>query len=211
MSFLTLFRKPSLESLLDTLGADAANPPAATPPAPDRFVFDVTHRVQIWYDTANAVQSQFGTLTAYRAITLRGELLWFVHEHGRGDRFHAVTDTALDAMCMANAAWDQAQRACAMAVQLTRLTQDIRRGRVRFHATLEDAQHTPMSPLGFRAVLDGAGLFGVSRISASTLVRMMRREPQLTYVLHAAWERHKSAPSDDQRPVRRPTGFAAIC
>lgn len=208
MTFLDIFKKPDLTTLLATLSGDSR---IELDDVADRFVFDVTHRVQVWYDTAQAAHSDFGTLLAHRAITVRGALVWLVRATNRGLTYHADTPDPQHAMHMAMRTWDEARQLRDRPNELHSLIADVRRGRTRFQVRLEDATLTPLSAHGFRAALDKAGLFGMKHVSAATLVRLMKKDPLLAHVLFEAWQRYRSTPAPDARADNAPVGFEAMC
>ncbi len=219
MALLPFFQKPNLSDLLRDLAAthiDTTLTPANLPPRPlsqdsERFEFDVTHRVQIWYDRTHAVHSKFGTLTAYRAITLRGDLLWFVRQEQSGLRFHACVEDPHVAMDLAMNTWDAARQLRDNPAVLKDIMGELRRGRARLQVCLADAEATPLSQLGFRALLDSVGLFGLTRISGQTITVLMKKEPLLAHVLHVAWRRHQTEAAYALPASDVPVGFEAIC
>lgn len=215
MALLPFFQKPNLSDLLRDLAATQGStlPPFCDlpPQGPERFEFDVTHRVQLWYDRTHAVTSKFATLIAYRAITLKGDLLWLVCQDHTGLRFHASVDDPHEAMDLALTTWENARHLRDNPAVLDDIITDLRRGRARIQVTLTDAEATPLSALGMRAVLDSVGLFGINRVSGQTLILLMKKEPLLAHVLHAAWRRHQSMALPALKAAGTPIGFEAMC
>ena len=201
MPIFSMFSKPTLSDLLDKLRAEH--------PGSDRlkrFVYEVHQGVPCWYDTEHQAGSGFGTLVASRAITLQGNLFWRVDDAERGLVFHAEVTSPYDAMDHALRVWDHARQLRDAPGTLDTLIQDIRRGAISFRVELDDAAGTPLSTFGFRALLDGKGLFGISRVSARSALRMARQEPLVTHVIYAAWMRQRAMPMPE-----RPIGFEAMC
>lgn len=201
MSLLSFFHKPALTDLLACLSAEHAGSEQ-----PERFQFDVSHGVQSWHDTEHCVQSGFGTLTATRAITMTGTMFWRVTDPERGHVYHALATDPYLAMDTALRAWDRARQVRDAPAALHRLVSDLRRGAVEFRIELDDAVATPLSIFGFRALLDTQGLSDQKRISATSVLPLMKAEPLVAHVIHAAWERHQSQSAPDQ-----PVGFEAMC
>ncbi|MEM9872351.1 MAG: hypothetical protein AAF822_13965 [Pseudomonadota bacterium] len=201
MSILSFLHKPALSDLLARLSAEHAGSDH-----PERFQFDVSHGVQSWHDTENAVQSGFGTLTAQRAITVNGDLFWRVTDPKRRLVFHAQSAKAHDAMDLALRAWDNARQLRDAPGQLNHLVTELRRGSIAFGVQVSDAAATPLSVIGFRALLEASGLKDLRRISALSVLHLMKTEPLVLHVIHAAWARQQAQPSSEE-----PIGFEAMC
>lgn len=201
MSFLSFFQKPALTDLLACLGAEHAGTDQ-----PKRFQFDLSQGVQSWFDTEHSVRSEFGTLTATRAITVTGDLFWRVDDPERGLVFHAQIDNPYNAMDLALRAWDTARQLRDAPAEMHDLVTRLRRGAVSFRVQLSDATATPLSVFGFRALLEGAGFFDVTSVSAQSVQRLIKKEPLVAYVIHAAWARQQAQPTPDE-----PVGFEAMC
>lgn len=201
MSIVSFFYKPALTDLLARLGAEHDGSAQA-----DRFQFDVSFGVQSWHDTEHQVQSGFGTLTASRAITMNGDLFWRVDDPDRGHIYHADANTPYAAMDQALRAWDSARQLRDAPAPLHALIAELRRGTVTFHVQMSDAMTTPLSTMGFQALLETSGLFDLNRISAQSILRLIKTEPLVTHVLYAAWMRQQARPTPDE-----PVGFEAMC
>ncbi|WP_299148361.1 hypothetical protein [uncultured Tateyamaria sp.] len=186
----------------------------AARPMPDKrgaartkFVHDRTHAVTLWYDPANAIRSNFGTMTAYRAITTGGDLLWHVVFENGASVYHAQCDDPYVAMTQASEAQCAQRQLMDQWHSVQAIARDLLAGRQAFDVTLEDARHAPMCPLGFRAVMTSAGLFGLKRISGKTAARLMRAEPQIGFVIYAVWKRTQVSQEGSTRRVP----FGAVC
>ncbi|WP_415920759.1 hypothetical protein [Tateyamaria sp. SN6-1] len=201
MSFLDLFRTPDLTTLLTQLRAEHAGSDAQ-----GRFTFDTAHGVQLWSDTEHKARSNFGTLVAHRAITARGDLIWRVEDSARGHVFLTDASAPQTAMDLALRTWDSARQLRDAPDPLQALITDLRRDRINFGVELSDAAATPLSAFGFRAVLDRAGFFDLTRVSAQAVLRLMKSEPLVAHVLYAAWVRQQQDPAP-----AHPRGFEAMC
>lgn len=203
MPFSLFAKSPGIPTLLAQLNAEHPGPNPA-----GRFQLDTVHGVQVWYDLNHAECSEFATLIAHRAITAHGDLVWRVSDAERGHRFLSLeTDPAL-AMRAAIHTWDRARQLCAAPATLHRLIHDVRRGRARFDVLASDAADTPLSVVGFKALLERSGFLDLGRVSARSVLRLVKSEPLLTHVLYRAWRRHLAAPKGDLSPQ---AGFAALC
>jgi len=75
-------------------------------PVSGDFVFDKTDWVPLWMDRRHRISSDCQTLWAYRAITLRGQLLWYVFTARKTRGYHATPQDPLAAMEDALDAWE---------------------------------------------------------------------------------------------------------
>jgi hypothetical protein len=210
MSFLLATpRKSSLFRALAAERSDVQRAETGDTPAGDEFLFDDSHWVSVWYDPASAVRSDFGTMTAYRAITVHGELLWYVMFENCASVYHVQCDDAATAITRASEAQCEQRQLMDQWQGVQAIARDLLSGKQAFHVTLEDARNAPMCPLGFRTMMASAGLFGFKRISGKTAARMMKAEPQMGFVIYAAWQRTKAEQAAGLVPA--PVGYEAMC
>ncbi|MEO0402181.1 MAG: hypothetical protein AAF214_07380 [Pseudomonadota bacterium] len=198
--------------LLKTLAAErASSSPSerAANPGADAFVHDTSHWVSLWYDQDNACPSDFGTMTAYRAITVQGDLIWYVVFENGASVYHALCDDPREAITQASEAQSAQRQLMDQWHSVQAIARDLLAGRQKFDVTLDDAHIAPMCPLGFRAVMASAGLFGFKRISGKTAARLMKAEPQMGFVIYAAWMRARA--QTGMAGPRDPVGFEAMC
>ena len=175
------------------------------------FVFANCNWVSLWFDPGHAVASDFGTMTAYRAITTAGELIWYVVPEAGAPVYHAQCADPVQAMDHA-AEVHRGQHALRDEWHLVEtIAQDLRSGTQQFDVTLDDARDAPMCPLGFKAVMASVGLFGFKRISGKTAAKLMAVEPQMGFVIHAAWKRANTSRIKGMITIPTPVGYEAIC
>lgn len=168
------------------------------------FVYDSTDWVRLWYDDGHAVTSPCGVLTAHRAITTCGRLLWLVRSTGKRRAYHAWSDDPADAMDEAARAWAHRKAVRADWQRIESLARDLRRGRRRFDVRIEDAHRSPLCTLGIEGFLSSLGMGRVTRISGRLAGWLMLIEPQVGFVIHEAERRHAQraeAPQDRSAPV----------
>jgi len=67
---------------------------------------------------------------------------------------------------------------------------DLRRGRRHLRVSVEDAHASPLCSLGIEGFCASMGLAQVPAISGRLAGWLMRIEPQLGFVIDAAWQRH---------------------
>lgn len=162
----------------------------------DSFRRDTSDWVKLWYDPGNARVSDCGQMTAYRAITDAGRTLWFVFTPRKTKGYHALTDCHIEAMAMAQHAWQRRRIVRSEWRQVEALARDLRAGRVRMDVRMEDAQASALCTLGIEGFLAGVGLARVTRISGRLAGWLMKIEPQMGFVIYEAQRRHAVAQTD---------------
>lgn len=162
--------------------------------------------VSLFYDTAHKVTSDDGSQYAYRAITTRGELLWFVFSSGKSRGYHSEADCPFDAFREARAALDHRRQIKARWTDVKAIASNLRRGRMRFDILIEDAHTSPLCPMGTRHFLRSVGLPKITRLSGFKLAWLMLLEPQLGFVIHQAALREGVLPVEAARHSVAATG-----
>jgi hypothetical protein len=150
------------------------------------FIPERSDWISLFYDTAHKVVSDDGSQYAYRAITTRGELLWFVFTTGKSRGYHSEADCPFAAFDEAKAALDQRRRIKARWSDVTSVATALRRRKMQFDILIEDAHSSPLCPMGTRHFLRSVGLSGITRLSGFKLAWLMLLEPQLGFVIHQA-------------------------
>ena len=154
------------------------------------FVFDKADWVRLWYDPEHAIRSDCGTMTAYRAITVGGQLLWYVFTDGKTRGFHAIETDPFAAMEAADRAL--ARRKMIRADHWDRIetvASDLRNGRQKFSVSLDDAHRSPLCTLGIEGFMQSVGLGRVQQINGRLAGFLFKIEPQVGFVIHEAWLR----------------------
>ena len=150
------------------------------------FMFERSNWVPLYYDTGSKVVSDDGRQTAYRAITTRGELLWFVFTKGKEHGFHAETTCPFAAF---EAATDSLQRRRQIKghwADITALAARVRLGKQTMTVTLEDAHASPLCSMGIRYFLRTIGMPNAQGLPCKLAAWLMLVEPQLGYVFYQA-------------------------
>ncbi len=158
----------------------------------ENFVFDKTDWVKLWYDPDYVVRSECGRKRAYRAITLGGDLLWYVFSDGKSRGYHALCDDPVEAMELAEAVWLQRKQIKSQWRDVERIAKDLRRGQTSFDVTLEDAHRSPLCTLGIEGFMASMGMASVQKLSGRFAAFLMTFEPQLGFVIFEAWKRHQA-------------------
>lgn len=176
--------------------------------------------VHMWIDPFQKVRGECGLVTAQRGITRAGQLLWLVRHRDKTHGYHAMPDDPVEAIAQARHAWAERRRVLQRWSEVEALARAARSGRYRQTVMIEDAYASALCEVGVRAFMTriGLGRFtrpGVGRMSARNVARLMWIEPQVGFVLMAAFERrHGQRPVSSilslsaARPARR-LGFGA--
>ena len=169
--------------------------------------------VMLWYDPGHAIRSNCGGMTAYRAITTTGDLLWFVAPEGDAPVYHAQCADPFEAIEHATVALGAQADLNRRWTHIERLARDLRSRALQFDVTLEDARLAPICPTGFKAVMASVGLFGARSISGRMAAMLMKVEPGVGYIIHAAWMRTQPPVPEAGGHVtpRAPAVFGAAC
>lgn len=155
--------------------------------------------VPMWVDWGHTVRSDCSTATAMRAITNRGELLWYVRHDTKKHGYHALQDDPFDAINEAMEAWRKRRFVRYQWVDVRRLARDLLLGRQKLTVTLEDAEHSALCTLGIKWFRHRLHLTHKTTLSGRTAAALMKIEPQLGFVIYEAAVREgiwSTKPSD---------------
>jgi hypothetical protein len=190
--FQTLARQRQMTSLIDQEILASG----------DTFSYDKADWVKLWCDPGHAVTSDCGTITAYRAITIDGTLLWYVFREGKTRGYHASAQDPIAAIDEASNAWMRRKQIKARWKDIEKIATDLRTGRQSFEVRVSDAHASPLCSLGIDGFMRSVGLGGFSRISGRLAGMLMKVEPQLGFVIYEAWRRMQA---DATYPARTPS------
>lgn len=154
-----------------------------------RFRADRSNWVRMWVDPDHAVRSDCGQITALRGITWDGKLLWLVHHPDKRHGYHSAHDCPFAAIDEAEQAWRERRRVRQCWPFVEDLARDLRRGRRRMEVRIEDAHASALCTVGIEGFLGRIGLGRVQRVSGRTAGALMLIEPQVGFVILAAFER----------------------
>lgn len=168
------------------------------------LVFSKADWVPMYYDRGQSVTSDCGKITAFRALTLRGHFLWMVFARDKARGFHASAHDPLEAIERAQVSWAH-RRAVRQEWHLVEATaRDLIWGRQRFDVRREDLHASPLCPLGAEGFLRAIGCGTAQRIPGRLAALLMKIEPQMGFVLHAAMQRRALGRKDLAQGVHRP-------
>lgn len=184
---LLLAQQRTMTSLVDMEIASAG---------PD-MVFTKADWVPLYFDRGHGVTSDCAQITAFRALTLKGHFLWMVFARDKVRGYHASTRDPHGAIDMAKASWAH-RRAVRQEWDLVeRTARDLILGRQRFDVRREDLHASPLCHLGAEGFLRAVGCGKAQRIPGRVAALLMKIEPQMGFVLHAATQRHAAARKDE--------------
>ena len=162
--------------------------------------------VPMWVDLGNRVACESGEAFALRAITDRGELLWFVRQSGQKLGYHSSQTDPVSAIAEARRARQQRRAIRGRWQDVKQLQRDILRGKERFEVHINDAYASPLCTLGIEGFMRRIGLGRVKRVPCRVAAGMMYIDEQVGFVLWQAWQRHNATaaqvappPSDAMR------------
>jgi hypothetical protein len=163
------------------------------------FQFDSANWVRMWLDPGHVVASDCGAATAWRGISYDGRLLWLVRHRDKRHGYHSEAACPFDAIAEAEHAWAERRRVRALWPQVEALARDLRRGRKRFEVRLEDAHASALCAVGIESFLRRVGLGRATALPGRAAAMLMRIEPQVGFVILAAYERQFGRLSPDNR------------
>ena len=149
--------------------------------------------VPMWVDLGHRVECESGEAVALRAITDRGELLWFVRQSGQRLGYHSQEADPVAAIEEARAA-RQARRAVRQRWdEVQKLRSEALRGKHRFTVSRQDAYNSPMCTLGIDGFMRRLGMGRVQKVPARLLAACAVVDEQVGFVLWQAWLRHTAS------------------
>lgn len=153
------------------------------------FCFDKADWVKLWCDTGNVVTSDCGRITAYRAITLDGTLLWYVFHDSKKRGFHAGETDPFAAIEAAKDAWARRRQIRARWDEVESIATDLRKGRQKFDVLVSDAHRSPLCSFGIKGFLTSIGMGRANGLNGRLAGVLMKLEPQLGFAIYEAWKR----------------------
>jgi hypothetical protein len=148
--------------------------------------------VPMWVDQSHKITSDCGKITALRAITDQGELIWFVHHADKAHGYHANTDSSAEAIEEAHFAWSERRRVRKQWPMVQKLARDLVLGRRKMDVTIEDAYNSALCRMGTEGFLRKMRMPGIKRMSGRTAGLLMLIEPQMGFAIHRAYERQRA-------------------
>lgn len=160
------------------------------------MVFTKADWVPLYYDRGYAVQSDCGQMTAYRAVTLKGEYLWMVFSPTRTRGYHASATDPVEAMEQAQQSWSERRTVRSNWVEVEQTAKDLITGRQKFDVTIEDVYASPLCSLGIEGFREAFFIKRFNRVPGRLIALLMKVEPQLGFVIHEAKLRQGALDAD---------------
>lgn len=151
--------------------------------------------VPMWVDLGNRVTCETGQAFALRAISDKGELIWFVRQDGQRLGYHSEETDPFAAMAEARAARNARRQVRQNWDQVKQLRGDVLKGRRKFTVDIEDAYASPLCRLGVDGFMRRLGLGRVKRIPARLLALLAIFDEQVGFVLWQAAKRQEATAS----------------
>lgn len=164
--------------------------------------------VRMWVDPRPAHRSDCGQVTVLRGITWEGQPMWLVQHAQKRFGYHAATECPRTAIDVAEKAWAERRRVRAHWPQVRRIARDLMLGRRKLEVRIEDAHASALCTVGIEGFLSRIGMRRWTKVSGRTAAVMMLLEPQVGFVILAAYERvHGPLPPPTARPPKDNTGL----
>ena len=157
------------------------------------LVQDRENWVRMWVDTGHIVTSDDGTLQAFRGIDFDGTLMWLVRHPNKKHGYHSRLSDPFAAMIEANEAWADRRRVRARWPLVKSIAWDLILGRKSFAVTRADAHQSALCGAGIDAFMTRIGCKNRQALSGRTAAMLMLLDPQLGFVIYAAYEREQSS------------------
>lgn len=153
-------------------------------------IFDRSDWVSAWVDTGHRIDGTADGLTATRAITAQGRLIWLVRSPGYQRAYHSRAATAGAAMAEAATAWRRRREMRAHRDELRGIVRDLRRGRLRYPISVEDAYASPLCAEGVDGFLRAIGMARFRVFPGWFIAWCFALDRQVGFVIWEAHRRH---------------------
>lgn len=148
--------------------------------------------VSAWVDRQHKVLSDWQGVTATRAITVEGRLIWMVKHPEYRREYHARAATSAAAFNEARMAWRRRAEMRKHKAEVRRITHEMRFLKVRHDVTVDDAYASPLCDEGVDGFLHSLGL-GRYRCFPGWLIAWLAVfDRQVGFVLYEARKRHEA-------------------
>lgn len=161
---------------------------------PSGLIFDRSDWVSVWLDPRQSALSHDGTLVATRAVTPQGRLLWLVRKSGLRRAYHSRAEDAFAAMQEAETAWRRRREQKGAKDEVRAIVRDLRRFRLRYRVTVEDAYRSPLCDEGVDGFLLSLGITGFRSYPGWLIAWLYALDRQVGFVLYEAHLRHRGPP-----------------
>lgn len=157
------------------------------------ILFSRVDWVPAWEDRSHVVSSEDDGLTATRAITSEGRLIWLVRNTSFRRAFHARSANAPGAFDEARCAWQRRAEFRNHKAEVRRIVRELRFLRVRHDVTVDDAYASPLCEEGVDGFLRTLRLSHYRRFPGWLIAWLSVFDRQVGFVLYEARKRHEAA------------------
>lgn len=147
--------------------------------------------VSTWVDRRHMVFSNWQGVTATRAITAQGRLIWMVKHPDYQRAYHARSTTAEAAIREARTAWKRRAAMRRHKAELRLITREMRFLKVRHDVTVDDAYASPLCDEGVDGFLRTLRLGRYRRFPGWLIAWLTIFDRQVGFVLFEARRRHE--------------------
>ena len=166
-----------------------------------RFVYNTENWVRMWIDPDHAVTSDCGKVSAYRGVSLKGQLMWMVRHQDRRHGYHSHRQLGDDAIQEAQWAWAERRRVRRRWDDVRAVQRDLLLGRRRLRVTRADAYRSALCPAGIDAFMERIGCRSRDGLNGRLAALLMYVEPQLGFAIFAAHEHALAMRSVNADPI----------
>lgn len=129
-------------------------------------------------------------LSATRAITKQGRMIWLVRSTTYRRAYHSRAETATGAVDDARRAWARRAEMRALRPELYRVVRALRTGRLSFSITVDDAYASPLCEEGVDGFLRAIGMARVRVFPGWFIAWCFALDRQVGFVIWEAYQRH---------------------
>lgn len=169
----------------------------------DELTFLRADWVSTWLDPQNRYTAPGTEITATRAITAEGRLIWLIRNPAYRRPYHARAVRPADAVAEARTAWRRRQEMKRLKPEVRRIVRDLRWLRVRHEVTVADAYASPLCEEGVDGFLRALGLARWRRFPGWLIAWLFAVDRQIGFVLYEAHLRRR-------REARQAPGATAV-
>jgi hypothetical protein len=187
--------KAKYRALMDKLAAERSSESAIERLCSDYesdIIFDRADWVSALVDTGNVIQFNTMKMTATRAITLQGKLIWLIRSAQYKRAYHSSQPDASSAIQDAICAWKRRSDMRRYREEVRAIVSDLRWGRKRFRIRVEDAYASPLCNEGVDGFLRSIGVGRFTDFPGWFIAWCFALDHQVGFVIWEAYKRTRA-------------------
>ena len=153
------------------------------------IVFDRADWVSALVDTGNIIRFPTQKMTATRAITLQGKLIWLIRSAQYNRAYHSSEPDATSATRDAVRAWKRRSDMRRYRDDVRAIVSDLRWGRKRFRINVNDAYASPLCNEGVDGFLRSIGVSRFTDFPGWFIAWCFALDRQVGFVIWEAYKR----------------------